>query len=54
VEYISFKTGTHDVWVLLSRGTIPKTFYPIDQTTDLDGRAQFYAPPRGYAVYAIR
>jgi alpha-amylase len=27
---------------------------PIDQRTDRDGRAQFYAPPRGYAVYAIR
>jgi alpha-amylase len=27
---------------------------PIDQTTDLDGRAQFYAPPRGYAVYAVK
>jgi alpha-amylase len=25
---------------------------PIDKTTDDDGRAQFYAPPRGYAVYA--
>jgi alpha-amylase len=27
---------------------------PINQFTDLDGRAQFYAPPRGYAVYAIK
>jgi alpha-amylase len=27
---------------------------PIDQTTDLDGRVQFYAPPRGYAVYAVK
>ena len=27
---------------------------PINQFTDRDGRAQFYAPPRGYAVYAIR
>jgi alpha-amylase len=27
---------------------------PINQSTDRDGRAQFYAPPRGYAVYAIR
>jgi alpha-amylase len=27
---------------------------PINQITDRDGRAQFYAPPRGYAVYAIR
>jgi alpha-amylase len=27
---------------------------PIDQTTDLDGRAQFYAPPRGYAMYAVK
>ena len=27
---------------------------PISQSTDLDGRAQFYAPPRGYAVYAIK
>jgi hypothetical protein len=26
---------------------------PINQFTDIDGRAQFYAPPRGYAVYAI-
>ena len=25
---------------------------PINQPTDTDGRAQFYAPPRGYAVYA--
>jgi alpha-amylase len=25
---------------------------PIDQTTDRDGRAHFYAAPRGYAVYA--
>ncbi len=25
---------------------------PIDQTTDRDGRALFYAAPRGYAVYA--
>ena len=27
---------------------------PINQSTDRDGRAQFYAPPRGYAVYAIK
>ena len=27
---------------------------PINQSTDLDGRAQFYAPPRGYAVYAVK
>jgi alpha-amylase len=27
---------------------------PINQPTDRDGRAQFYAPPRGYAVYAMR
>lgn len=27
---------------------------PINQPTDRDGRAQFYAPPRGYAVYAVR
>lgn len=27
---------------------------PINQSTDRDGRAQFYAPPRGYAIYAIR
>lgn len=27
---------------------------PIDQHTDRDGRAQFYAPPRGYAVYGIK
>ena len=27
---------------------------PINQPTDRDGRAQFYAPPRGYAVYAIK
>ncbi|HEY6020660.1 MAG TPA: alpha-amylase family glycosyl hydrolase, partial [Candidatus Paceibacterota bacterium] len=27
---------------------------PIDQFTDIDGRAQFYAPPRGYTVYAIK
>jgi len=27
---------------------------PINQPTDTDGRAQFYAPPRGYAVYAIK
>ena len=27
---------------------------PINQPTDLDGRAQFYAPPRGYAVYAVK
>jgi len=27
---------------------------PIDQHTDRDGRAQFYAPPRGYAVYAVK
>ena len=27
---------------------------PINQPTDRDGRAQFYAPPRGYAVYAMK
>ena len=27
---------------------------PITQPTDRDGRAQFYAPPRGYAVYAVK
>ena len=27
---------------------------PINQPTDRDGRAQFYAPPRGYAVYAAK
>lgn len=27
---------------------------PINQSTDRDGRAQFYAPPRGYAVYAMK
>ena len=27
---------------------------PISQSTDRDGRAQFYAPPRGYAVYAVK
>jgi alpha-amylase len=27
---------------------------PINQSTDRDGRGQFYAPPRGYAVYAMR
>ena len=27
---------------------------PINQSTDRDGRAQFYAPPRGYAVYAVK
>ena len=27
---------------------------PIDQTTDRDGRAHFYAAPRGYAVYAMK
>jgi alpha-amylase len=26
---------------------------PIAQASDGYGRAQFYAPPRGYAVYAI-
>jgi alpha-amylase len=26
---------------------------PIDQTTDRDGRVQFYAPPRGFAIYAL-
>ena len=25
---------------------------PINQSTDRDGRAHFYAAPRGYAVYA--
>jgi alpha-amylase len=27
---------------------------PVDQVTDRDGRANFYAPPRGYAVYAVK
>jgi alpha-amylase len=27
---------------------------PIDQSTDRDGRGQFYAPPRGYSVYAVK
>jgi alpha-amylase len=27
---------------------------PIDQSTDRDGRAHFYAPPRGYVVYALK
>ncbi len=27
---------------------------PINQTTDRDGRAHFYAAPRGYAVYALK
>jgi alpha-amylase len=27
---------------------------PIDQTTDRDGRAHIYAPPRGYTVYALK
>jgi alpha-amylase len=27
---------------------------PKDQTSDNDGRAQFYAPPRGYVVYAVK
>jgi alpha-amylase len=27
---------------------------PISQSTDRDGRAQFYAPPRGYVVYAVK
>jgi len=27
---------------------------PIDQATDRDGRAHFYAAPRGYAVYASK
>jgi hypothetical protein len=26
---------------------------PINQTTDRDGRAHFYAAPRGFAVYAM-
>ena len=26
--------------------------WPFDQQTDANGRGQFYAPPRGYAVYA--
>ena len=30
------------------------TARPANQSTDRDGRAQFYAPPRGYAVYAIK
>ena len=27
---------------------------PINQPVDRDGRGQFYAPPRGYAVYAMK
>jgi alpha-amylase len=27
---------------------------PANQSTDRDGRAQFYAPPRGYAVYVVK
>ena len=27
---------------------------PINQSTDRDGRAHFYAAPRGYAVYALK
>jgi len=27
---------------------------PIDQSTDRDGRAYFYAAPRGFAVYALK
>ncbi len=27
---------------------------PISQHTDVDGRAQFFAAPRGFAVYAVR
>ncbi|MBC6950829.1 DUF1939 domain-containing protein, partial [candidate division KSB1 bacterium] len=26
---------------------------PEDQSSAADGRAQFYAPPRGYAVYVL-
>ncbi len=27
---------------------------PIDQSTSRDGRGQFFAPARGYAVYALK
>jgi alpha-amylase len=27
---------------------------PVDQSSDSAGRAQFYAPPRGYTVYAMK
>ena len=27
---------------------------PMNQHSDWAGRAQFYAPPRGYAVYAVK
>ncbi len=27
---------------------------PIDQSTDRDGRGQFFAPARGYAIYALK
>ena len=27
---------------------------PIDQSTNRDGRGQFFAAPRGYAVYALK
>jgi alpha-amylase len=27
---------------------------PVDQWTDGGGSAQFFAPPRGYAVYAVK
>ena len=27
---------------------------PIDPSTGVDGRGQFFAPPRGYAVYAVK
>ena len=30
------------------------TARPIDQSTSRDGRGQFFAPPRGYAVYVLK
>jgi len=27
---------------------------PEDQSSGADGRAQFFAPPRGYAVYTVK
>ena len=27
---------------------------PVEQSTSSDGRGQFFAPPRGYAVYALK
>jgi alpha-amylase len=27
---------------------------PVSQQTDFDGRAQFFAAPRGYAVYVVK